>query len=192
MLAQINKIKKYCWLIIVLATSFFYLNVSILANDLQSQISDSNNFLEFLYSANNFVAFCIPLIAYIFFALTTKIMLFVVDINLEYNYEENVDINKLLGYSFIPILIFMIFYFFILALHDINISSIEDLEQMSFIFYLTFNDFKILSYLSWFLIYIVLLVQLVLKEKIDILKSILIVFLPSLILYGFKILFGYI
>lgn len=191
MLVQFNKIEKYFWLIIVMATSFFYLNVSILANDFQRQISVSNNFLEFLYSANNFVAFCIPLIAYIFFALTTKIMLFIVDMNMENNYEEKININELLGYSFIPLLIFMIFYFFNLAFLDSNINSIDDLDKMSFVFNLTFNDFKILSYISWFLIYLVLMVQLVLNEKIGILKSILIVFLPSLILYGFKILFGY-
>lgn len=191
MLALFNKIEKYFWLFVVLSTSIFYLNVSILANDFQRQISDSNSFLEFLYSANNFVAFCIPLIAYIFFAITTKIMLFLVDLNMEHNYEEKVKINEMLGYSFIPLLIFMIFYFFNLAFLDSNINSIDDLDKMSFVFNLTFSDFKILSYISWFLIYLVLMVQLVLNEKIEILKSILIVFLPSLILYGFKILFGY-
>lgn len=174
-----------------MTTSFFYLNVSILANDFQRQISNSNNFLEFLYSANNFVAFCIPIIAYIFFALTTKIMLFIVDINMKYNYEEKVNVNELLGYSFIPLLIFMIFYFFNLAIVDNNIESIEDLNKMNFVFNLTFNDFKILSYICWFLIYVILTLQLVLNEKMEILKSILIAFLPSLILYGFKVLFGY-
>lgn len=191
MLALFNKVEKYFWLIVLLSTSIFYLNVSLLANDFQRQISDSNSFLEFLYSANNFVAFCIPLIAYIFFAITTKIMLFVVDLNMEHNYEENIEINEMLGYSFIPLLIFMLFYFSNLAFHNSDIDSIKDLEQMSFIFNLTFSDFKILSYISWGLIYIVLLIQLVLNEKIDILKSALIVFLPSLILYGFKLLFGY-
>lgn len=118
-------------------------------------------------------------------------MLFVVDLNMEHNYEEKVKINEMLGYSFIPLLIFMLFYFSNLTFHNSNIDSIEDLEQMSFIFNLTFSDFKTLSYISWGLIYVVLLMQLVLNEKMDILKSILTVFLPSLILYGFKLLFGY-
>lgn len=185
----INKLEEYFWVIVVLGISLSYLEVSILANNLQRQISIPNNFVEFLYSANNFVAFCIPIIAFTFFAISTRIMLSLTDIDKK---EKHQRINTILGYSFTPLLIFMIFYFFNFAFFIENgINTISDIENATFLFGLTFYDLRIISYLSWGSIYIILLFQLVYYEKICFIKSGLIVFLPSLILYLFKIGLSY-
>ena len=181
-----NKFDKLIPHIIIILISTLFLLVSIEANELQKQISGSSGFLNFLYSTNNFVAFLIPILVFTFFIITTKFMFLILDIEPGEN-----SIHHLISYSFVPLLIFMLFYLtnLIFFQKERTIESIEDVQKIEFIFNLKFEDFKIISLMGWSLVYILLIVQLIQKMKVSIGNSILIVLLPSIIVLLLKYIF---
>ena len=173
-----NLIDKILPHIIVLLISTLFLLVSIEANELQKQISGSSGFLNFLYSTNNFVAFLIPILAYAFFIITTKFMFLIFDVE-----PSEISVHYIVSYSFIPLLIFMLFYLanLIFFQKEMIIESIEDVQRIEFIFNLKFEDFKIISLIGWLMVYVLLIIQLIKNMKISIGNSILIALLPSII-----------
>lgn len=183
---QFHKMDKYFWLFVVLLSSFFYLIVSMQANELQSQISSTSAFLKFLYATNNIVAFCIPIIVFVFFLSTIRIMLQLFESKQKVDFKE-IDIRELVAYSLIPHLIFMIFYAFILVFFDIEISGIENLESAKLAFGIDFFFIRKLSYLSWILVYVILFFLLFLRLRLSFVNSLTIVIVPSLIVYLFRV-----
>lgn len=157
---------------------------------MQRHISETNNLFEFLYLSNNIVAFCIPIVASVFFLISVNLMIFIVDIDTKKKQDYKIDVKDKIGYSFIPLLIFLLFYCVNLYVFSKNINNYSNIQDMKFVFGLTFQDFKLASYVSWIMIYVILFILFYVDEEISIIKSALIVVLPSFVLYIFKLLFS--
>jgi len=183
----INFVERFMHYFIIIALSLMFLAISYQANDIQKQLSQQSNYLfDFFYTANNFVAFSIPIFAFVFFFITTKIMLMIFDINM-----ENGLLSKIIGNSFIGLFFSISFYAMNIYLYfdNIFVKTIKDVERIKFLFGLTFKSFEQINIFGWLCIYILMTYQIFKYTKINILKSIIIIATPSLTVYLIKHVF---
>ena len=152
------------------------------ANDLEASMSSS---LSFVFTLNLLTSVLLPFILFVFFFLTIKISLSIL--------ENNIDsalLYRIICYSFIPLLLYVSFYAFnfIKYTKDITLESIEDFYKIKYLFGLTIYDFQKLSFVIWLLVFICLIFLLVNKGKIPVFKSVISVLIPSGIVLAIKIM----
>ncbi|MEM5708432.1 hypothetical protein AAC907_12150 [Elizabethkingia meningoseptica] len=186
-MSQCNyKIEKIFPFIILFFLCIFYLLVSIIANRMQVRIYGENTFFKFLNVANNIVSISIPLLAFIFFVITIKIMAVLLSIEP----IDKINYITVVSYGFIPLTIFMAVYFFNLSKYETFFGGMDKIKDFKMMFGLTLYDFQLAGYFFWALIYLIMLFYLILEVKISAIKSLALVFVPTLVLVLFRFSFN--
>ena len=170
-------------LLILILISTFSLIVSYQANHLQA---DLTAYMSFVFTLNNVTYTLFPFILFTFFFLTIKISLSIFENKINSN-----SLYKIICYSFIPLLLHIIFYTFnfIEYTKDLTLKSDNDFYKIKYAFGLTTFDFEKLSLLAWAFVFISMIYLLHKKEKIPFINSSISVLAPSLIVLFMKSLF---
>lgn len=176
---------------IVISTSILYLVLSSKINALVEMPENLQAMLPFFNTVTNLVAFSTPILYYVFFIITTRMMLSLNDLN--FPKEKSMDLPSMIGLCFVPVLIYVSLYVVGLSFIEPNmkIADAQNMENVTLFWGLKFGQVKMLGTIAWILFYVLLILlfrRFVIKS---ILKAIPLALIPTGIVLLLKELFGY-
>jgi len=145
---------------IVISTSIVYLILSSKINAIIELSGISQAIIPFFNVATNFVAFTTPILYYVFFIMTTRIMLVLTDLN--FSKEKSIDLPSMIGLCFLPLLIYSSLYVIGLSSldPDMKIADTQDIQSVTLFWGLKFDQIKMFGTVAWVFVYVLLILLL--------------------------------
>lgn len=184
-----NLFNSSLYLLVLLIWCAFSYILSYNIGKIQGNIEISNNIVSFIIKMNNFTSLILPLLLFVFYFLSSKLMLNIFDIKI-----KSRELMNTISFGFIPIIVSLIFTCIIIYVNAAklnNISSYEDIGRVPLFYNFNLNDFKLLNDSLWVFFYLITLIIYNEKYRISIKNSIAISLSPTIIILIFKILFSY-
>lgn len=174
-----------------MSTSIVYLILSSKINAIIEVPGNAQAMLPFFNIVTNFVAFASPILYYVFFIITTRIMLSLTDLN--FPREKSIDLPSMIGLCFLPVLIYAILYVIGLSSLEpnIKIADTQDIQSATLFWGLKFGQVNMLGTVAWILVYVLLI--LLLKQFVikSFLKAVSLALIPTGIVLLIKECFEY-
>ena len=175
---KINKYAIFSIFIVSLSSLCAYC-ITEYMNSLQLgmlNITDIPQSYRILFKVSSSIASVIPIVIFLFLFFSSEIMfndLFGEEI-------EKYVLLKILGISFIPMLIYQYFFWFNILIYcnTISIKEVSDFVNMTFMYGLTLEDFGFINLICWGCVYLVPVVYFIYKE-VNFVSTIVSFLLPS-------------
>lgn len=139
-------------------------------------ITDIPQSYRILFKVSSSIASVIPIVIFLFLYFSSEIMF-----NALFGEEiEKYVLLKILGISFIPMLIYQYFFWFNILIYcnTISIKEVSDFINMTFMYGLTLEDFGFINLICWGIVYLVPVVYFIYKE-VNFVSTIVSFLLPS-------------
>ena len=164
-------------LVIFLFCIIAYSNIIMIGENITSKVND--DILKLHLNISYFTAFISPFISVFFLFISTKFMLYKYDIKIKGLLLLDLITDSLVPRLIIGFFTFILIYFNIHKIHNIN--SFQEIETIKIIFNLTLLEVLNLYNFSW-IIYFPIMINVFNKNyKLSIKKSFIIVSIPSIL-----------